>query len=72
MKKINKVFLIILCNLLLISSCTSKVRDNIYSNHTKKEYIGNGIYKCTVENHEYLSSRGYSLIHSESCPCKRR
>ena len=81
MKKLTFIFMMSLC--LSFTACnnddnTESFTINTESRQTVSRNLSYGVYKVKVDNHDYIVARtiagygdGISIIHSESCECKK-
>lgn len=78
MKTIKNVIEIIVLLVLLIigiSSCMRNAEKKLPDEGNKKIvklYSNEGIYAYNVDGHIYIFNMAGGVIHSESCPCKKR
>ena len=56
----------LICVFMLIGSCLTEI-----ANAETLVFENPRIFKLLFENHEYLSTNGKYIIHSESCPCRK-
>lgn len=74
MKKLTFILMMTLC--LSFTACNNDYNDE--SRQTVSRTLSYGVYKVKVDNHDYIVARtiagygdGISIIHSESCECKK-
>ena len=67
MKKLIFILIMTLC--LSFTSCDNGANTPV----CKLLYYKYSVYMVKIDNHDYLVAKGHgiSIIHSESCPCKK-
>ena len=79
MKKLTFILMMTLC--LIFTACNDNNKhndDNTENVHNEIQYRSYRVDKVKVDNHDYIVARtvagfgyGISIIHSESCECKK-